>query len=370
MNVKSRAWVLILVGIFLAVVAVFQATQHVIGARIESVIGPHGRFREFRIGLKGIEILDLRIEALPEGRSRAWPDSLAFHADRILIEPSIVDFFASRVRFQNLRIERASIVVLRTAEGSLKVLPGAFDNAGKDESSIPGESTEEKKTPLMIDSLEIVDGTIDFFDASILRPKAHRIRIEKINAALGKIRYPEYDGSTSINLSGVVKGARNDGKLTIFGSVEFATMESGVTARLRGIDLTLFQPYLLEKGVIRKGNLDIDLKSAIRQGKLNAPGEISIDDLELSNVASLRFIGIPSGIAAARLKNRLGKISFHFVLKGNIWDPKFSLGKSLSINIGSSMADYFGIGITGGNASGLWRNPSKRLLKDGIERSK
>jgi hypothetical protein len=359
----------------------------VIGARIESAIGPFGRFEAFRIGLSGVEILGLTIDAPPEEKSRAWPDSPVFHADRILVTPSIADSIASGMRLRNVRVERASIVVLRTAEGRVEVLPGLLAPAGGEKSSASAKNTEEKKAKkasLTIDRIEIVEGAVDFVDASI-RPKAHRVRVERINAALGRIATPEFTGLTSVDVSATVKGPRNDGKLTLTGMIEFAGLDSGLTLRLREIDLLVVQPYLFTGGKVRKGRLELDLKSSIRQGKLNAPGKLTIDDLDVSGSALLRFAGVSSGVAVARLKDRLGKISFHFVVKGDVKDPKFSFDKTLLMDIGSSMADYFGIGISSGSVNG--RNgkpegsprgssgksvpdPVKRLLKNSVRRSK
>jgi hypothetical protein len=380
---------LVVLGFILVAFGAFQAARHAIGARIESAIGPFGRFEAFRIGLSGVEILGLTIDAPPEEKSRVWPDSPVFHADRILVTPSIVESLASGIRLRNVRVERASIVVLRSAEGHVEVLPGVFAQAARSESSASEKNTETKKAkkaPLTIDRVEIVEGAVDFVDASI-RPKAHHVRVEKINAALGRISYPEFAGLTSVDASATVKGPRNDGKLTLTGLIELATLESGITTRLREIDLLVVQPYLFAGGNVRKGKLDLDLKSSIRQGKLNAPGKLTIDDLQVSGNAALRFAGVSSGVAVARLKDRLGKISFHFVVKGDVKDPKFSFDKDLLMDVASSMADYFGIGISSGSGNGNGTNgkpagtprgssgksvpdPVKRLLKNSVRRSK
>jgi hypothetical protein len=356
-----RAWILISFGIVLAAFAAFLAVRRAVTTWIESAIGPHGSFREFRIGFTGIEILGLKIDAPPENSPRVWPNSPAFQAERILIEPSIVDSIASGARLRNLRIERPSITALRNTEGRIVILPGILGKTQANEGLASGKPDDT--STLKIDKLEIVEGTVDFIDASI-QTRAHHVRIEKINASFGKIRIPDRSGMTLVDLSGIVKGARNDGKLTLSGSIELSTLESGITARLRGIDLTLLQPYFLKKGLIKKGKFDFDVKSAILRGKLNAPGKLTITGLELSNPASSPFIGMPPGVAVTRFKDRLGKISLNFVIKGDLKDPEFSLSEDLAIRIRSSMADYLGISLSDRGASGAEKEAARRLMND------
>ena len=99
---------------------------------------------------------------------------------------------------------------------------------------------------------------------------------------------------------------------------------------------------------MKKGSLDLDLKSTIRKGLLYAPGTLTLSDMELaSSTTSGTIMGMPRSAAIAMMKNRKGQISVKFVLEGNINDPRFSLNENLTTRIGTSIAETLGVSIEG-----------------------
>ena len=69
------------------------------------------------------------------------------------------------------------------------------------------------------------NATIEFFDAT-LRSTPVKLRLEQIAATVDKLRLPELNGQSPIKLDGVLKGVKQDGKISISGSIELATKES------------------------------------------------------------------------------------------------------------------------------------------------
>ena len=177
---------------------------------------------------------------------------ISFGPIAFLLFPSFADLFAGKMVVDTLRIEGAYITMLRTSNGQVKVLPGMLERQAASTGNV---STEEKESPaLAIDRIELVNGTIEFFDAT-LRNSPHKLRLEQIDAGVERLRLPSLKGISKFDLVGVLKGARHDGKISISGTVEFATKESGITTRLRDVDLITLQPYLFkatESGV-KKG---------------------------------------------------------------------------------------------------------------------
>ena len=170
------------------------------------------------------------------------------------------------------------------------------------------------------------------------------------------------------------KGNRQDGKLAIDGSIELATNASGFSTKLRGIDMTVLQPYLIQSAEtgVRRGTLDLDLKSSVTKGKLRAPGTLTLADLELAS-SSGSFMGLPRNIATGMMKDKKGRISVKFVLEGDINDPKFSLNEQMATRLGSSLASALGIsleslakglgGVGSGSARGIGESVGKLLNK-------
>jgi hypothetical protein len=158
---------------------------------------------------------------------------------------------------------------------------------------------------------------------------------------------PDLTGRTAIALEGVVKGVRRDGRMSIKGDAEFASRDSEITAQLRGVDLLALQPYLIkaaETGV-RRGTLDLDLKSTVRQNRLHAPGTVTLSDMELASGGS--FMGMPRATVVSMLKDKNGRIAVKFTLEGNINDPRFSLNESFANQIGTAVAGVLGISLEG-----------------------
>ena len=356
MRTRTRRWTLIIGGtlivILIAGFAAFQFAIQSLKGQVEKALGPQGEVKEIRVSLTGVEVIGIRIRAplAPENTDKRnlWPAEDQLRAERILITPSIMDLLTARVVVESIRIEGAYIAMLRARDGRMRVLPSLLENPAPPDATDKVSKKEAGGTPpVSIGKVELVDGTIEFFDATIRQP-VHKIRLEQINATIGKLQLPDLKGQSQINLVGVIKGVRHDGKISISGTAELATRESGISTRLRGVDLVALQPYLIkatESGV-KKGTLGFELKSTVQKGKLHAPGSLTISDLELAS-ASGTIMGMPRGAAISMLKNRNGKISVKFVLEGDLNDPRFSLNENLTTRIGSSVANTLGVSIEG-----------------------
>lgn len=354
MTTRTRRWGTIalttLIVLLIAGFAAFQFALRAAKGQIEAALGPHGEVKEISVGMTGVEILGIRIRA-PRGadgapRAGGWPAEDQLRAERIVVVPSIADLLSSRVVVKSIRIENAYISMLRARDGRMKVIPSLLETAGGTPDS--NDSTSNVP-PVSIGRIELINGTVEFFDATIRRTPVKQ-RIEQIDARVDHLQLPDLKGQSEIALAGILKGVRTDGKVSINGGIELATKESEIVTRLNGVDLVALQPYLIkatENGV-RKGTLDLDLKSTVRKGRLHAPGTITLSNMELaSSSTSGTIMGMPQQAAVAMMKNRDGKISVKFVLEGNINDPRFSLNENLTTRIATSVAEGLGVSIEG-----------------------
>lgn len=354
MRTQKSRWPIILSIVVLALgvggFAAYKAAIQSFKSKVEQALGPQGEVKEIRVSLTGVEIIDLRIKATTGNTPTAWPSEDELRAARILVLPSFLDLMMGKIVIEKLRIENAYIAMLRARDGKMRVLPSLLERSGAaDKGKAPSNSTSPatKPTELRINRIELVDGAIEFFDATVRTPP-HKLRLEQINAAIGRLQLPDLKGISTLDIAGTLKGVKQDGKISISGTVEFATKESGLTARLRNVDLVALQPYLLkasETGV-KSGTLDLDLNSSVQKGVLHAPGTLTLKNLELAS-ASGTLMGMPRNIVIGSMKNRGGKITLKFVLDGNINDPRFSLNENLALKLGSSLASSLGISIEG-----------------------
>jgi hypothetical protein len=350
MALRTPRWILLTGGslavLLVTAFAAFQFAIHALKGQVEKALGPQGEVKEIRVSLSAVEILGLRIKA-PANTERSakqspWPAADQLRAERIVIVPSLMDLLTTRITLQSIRIEDAYISMLRTKDGGVEILPGLIDNPRAEASGTqkPGHAPG---TPLSIRKIELVNGTIDFHDATLKTPP-HKVRVEQINAGIDKLRLPGLDGFSTINLVGLLKGVRQDGKIYLTGTIEFASREAGFSTRLRGVDLIALQPYLVRNGDsgIQRGVLDLDLTTSVHQGRLRAPGTLTVKDLELSSSGGM-VMGMPRSTAVAMMKNRDGAIPLKFTLEGDINDPRFSLNENLTTRIGASFAKSLGI---------------------------
>jgi hypothetical protein len=339
MSNSMRRWgigvvaVLALLAAMAALGIRFAATA--LKGQVERALGPESEIGEITLGWSAIGIHRLRIKG-PKG----WPAEDTLRARRIVIVPDIRALLSAQVRIHRIAIEDGYISLLRSREGRLRVVPSLLekevDRTGNAAASGPAVG---------IDTVEVQGGVLEFFDATIRRP-AHKVRLEQLQATVNDLQVPGLSGRTRIRLDGVVKGVRHDGRLSIHGWAELASRDSEITTALRRVDLIAFQPYLIraaETGV-RRGSLDMDLQSNVRRNILHAPGTLTLTGLEL---ASGSFMGLPRQAVLSALKDRNDQITMHFVLEGNLNDPKFSLNESFATRVGSGIADSLGVSIKG-----------------------
>ena len=366
----KRRLLIVLTLIAIVMVGGFATWQFAIRSlksQVEQALGPQGEVREIRVGLTGIEILDIRIRAQ---KNSGWPSEDELRAKRVVATPHLLDLLTARLSIDSIRIEDAYLSMLRPRNGQMKIIPSLLETqtvpAGK-----PGDGKPD--TQISIGNILLTGGIIEFYDASI-RSTPTKLRLEQIDASIGKLLLPDLTGHTAIKVDGVLKGTRQDGKLAIDGSIELATSDSGFSTKLRGIDMTVLQPYLIQSAEtgLRRGTLDLDLKSSVTKGKLRAPGSLTLADLELDS-SSGSFIGLPRSAAIGMMKDKKGRLSVKFVLEGDINDPKFSLNEQMATRLGSSLANTLGIsieslakgvsGVGSGSAKGIGESVQKLLRK-------
>lgn len=306
--------------------------------QVRQALGPESEVGEISLGWSAVEVRGVRVPG-----PKDWPAEDALRAERITVTPDIGALLSShQVRVNRIVVDNAYLSVLRTKDGKLRLLPGML------ETKKAGTESSSAGVPVTIDSVQLHGSALEFFDASVAHP-AHKIRLEKLEAQVDDLRLPELKSHTALGLAGVVKGLQRDGNFSIKGHIELASKDSEISTRLRGVDLVALQPYLIkasETGV-KRGSLDLDLKSTVKQNRLQAPGTLTINHLELapSTGAMGTFMGMPRSAVVGVLKDRNDQIGIKFVLEGRLDDPRFSLNDTFMKRVGTAMADGMGLSL-------------------------
>lgn len=329
------------IGLFglVAVVALAMFVgARVLKGQVEAALGPESEIGEIRLRWNSVEVHGLRLKA-PKGGG--WPAEDTLRARRIVVEPDLRSLLSGHVRIARIIVEGGYVSALRTADGKLRVVPSLLERK-PDAAAGPAPAVD-------IGRIELRNGAMTFFDATVpVKKSALAVRLEQLDAHVTDIALPALGEKSQLRLAGTIKGQRNDGSMLIDGWMRFASKESVIATKLRNVDLVALRPYLVkaaETGV-KRGTLDLDLQSTIKDMRLRAPGSITLRQLELDDSGG-GFMGMPRQAAVGMMKDGKGQIAVKFVLEGKLDDPKFSLNESLATRFGASLAETLGVSIEG-----------------------
>lgn len=331
-----RLAVITLGTLALLLLAAWQFALHALKARVEQALGPRGEVAQVEVGLQAVVLHDLRVRADRQGAA-AWPAEDEMRARRIVVVPRWSDLFAAQVRVASLRVEGAYISLLRTRDGRLRVLPALLEDPAGAAGAPPA---------LVVDRVEVRESTLELYDASVRRTP-YRLSLEALTADIGPVVLPTLDARIALELSGVVKGRRGDGRLSVKGWWVPASKDAELDVSLRDVDLLAFQPYLIRAAEtdVKRGRMDLDLHPVIRAQHLNAPGTLTLHQLELASGS--RFMGLPREALVSLMKDAKERIRIAFTLEGRLDDPAFSLNESLATRLAGGLAESLGVSFSG-----------------------
>ncbi|CAG4908416.1 DUF748 domain-containing protein [Paraburkholderia gardini] len=352
---KGSRVVVALTGVAAILVVIVLAgllfIQHEVKERIAAALGPRGSADTIDVGFKTIRLTNVRLRA-PDG----WPAADPFRADTVVLEPDLRDLIQRRIHMRNVVVSGFNMTVLRTKDGGVQLLPnlrqtlnspantGASDASASEASSLPLEK--------IVDHIEFQHGTFVFYDLTVSNP-AYRISITDASATIDHIHVPDLDEPTTLAINGSIKGPSHTGTVSFGGWIKIASKDSQTTTTLRGVDIRTLDPYLLRKAGARAqvtdGTLDMKVDSTVHNYQLHAPGVITVHHLQLADSGSPvdTFLSIPTKAAVAALKKHGDDITLHFVLEGNLRDPKFSLNESLLTKMSNGFAEALGVSVAG-----------------------
>lgn len=335
---KPQRWIIVLLAVVAGLVVLFAGGLYfgakALKGKVEQALGPEAEIGEIRLGLSSVEVVKLRLKA-PAG----WPAPDALRAERIRIAPDLLALLSAKVSISGIVVEGGYVSALRSADGKLRVVPSLLEK--KEDKKDAGKGPE-----VGIGAIELKDGVMEFFDATVRKP-AHKIRLEQLQAKVTELRLPDLKAKSNLHLDGVLKGVRSDGKILIDGWMVFANKDSEIRNTLRGVDLIALRPYLLKatEGGVKKGTLDLDLRSTIKANHLRAPGMLTLNGLELESGGT--FMGMPRAAVVGLMKGKNDRITVKFTLDGNLDDPNFKLNEGFSTRVASSLGDVVGVSLEG-----------------------
>ncbi len=337
-----KRWQIILLAVVvilgIGVVAGYRVGVRLVQGKIVEALGPGSRIAELKVNWFSIELLGLSIDG-PKG----WPAARTLEAERVTIVPDLRSLLTDQIRIASIVVERPYLSMLRTP-GKLIMVPSLTEGEG---GKADARSKNGPARAVMISTIELKNGSIELFDATVSRPPL-KTRMEQIEAVINDVAAPAAE-RTRFDLAAIVKGVKRDGRAKVTGWVGPGARDSSSRLALAAVDMVALQPYLVKKNEtqVTRGALDLNLHSEVRNHNLDGKGKVIIKDLEFAPARGFfdTFMGVPRNAVIGFLKDHNNAIDVDFVLKGDTSNPSFSLNESLSTRIATAMAGQLGVSI-------------------------
>ncbi len=199
---------------------------------------------------------------------------------------------------------------------------------GNSKPEAPAKLAKNKQTGLnkpyfKLGKIQVVDGSSDFSDLSLIMPFAAPIKSLDGGAS----------GFSSEQKSIVTVALKGDAydlsPVDVKGEISPYLGDYKVEINFDGLPMPLISPYMVQFAgyKVEKGKLTLGLKYNVVNRKLTASNSIFIDQFELGEkVDNPNAVSLPLELAVALLKDSSGKIKLDVPITGSLDDPKFSVG--------------------------------------------
>jgi len=189
----------------------------------------------------------------------------------------------------------------------------------------PAQPLPPQTKPLYfkLGKIQIIDGSSDFTDLSLLLPfSAH---IKSLDGGASGV---SSDKTSQVQV--VLKGNAYDlAPVDITGNISPFLGEYDVKINFNGLPMPLVSSYMVQFAgyKVEKGKMTLDLHYRIADKKLTAFNHFLIDQFELGErVENPDAISLPLKLAVTLLKDRNGKIKMDVPISGDLDNPQFNIG--------------------------------------------
>jgi hypothetical protein len=183
--------------------------------------------------------------------------------------------------------------------------------------------------------------------------------LRELDFEIRDIRYPFVPFPSPIELKGKMEGRKQNGRIDAKGWIDLKTMDLEASLRVREIEVKTFEPYYRKRvtAEIESGHMDMDSKVAVKEKRMDAPGELDIVNFHIKEGGGTVF-WIPAETLIPLLERKKNEVKIPFHVKGNLEDPRFSLQETLLMRIGFSFMEALGLPVKG-VAESLFGEPEK-----------
>ncbi len=361
-----RKWVPVLgIGLLLLLTGYFVLSFYAvkfINAELKESLGPgmvigDVKVRMTYLAVKGVQYEDPKLRRT------------MLQIDEIRIYPSLFSSLLGTLRIREWTMLRPAFTLVRSRDGVWAGPWILFERMGKKreekrDKTPDNKEREAKPFQIEVDRFRVRDGRVDIEDRKVSGPPA-LIRLREVNFDLEEIKFPLTSARSPVDFQGKLKGPKKDGVIASKGWIDLKTTDMDALLNLRETELKIFEPYYRKNvtAEIESGTLNMEAKIVIKDGMIDAPGELDLVDLRMKEDGT--FFYVPAKTMVSLLKNRKNQIHVRFHVKGKMDDPQFNLREDFLTRVALSMAETLGlpIKVVGGEVLGGTVKGAKGLVE-------
>jgi hypothetical protein len=349
MSAKTKKWIIVsgvVVFCLLAVALILsKLSGQLLKTQIEKALEENVKASVVSISWGRVTIEGLTF--LRDGQTVGNVKSVHVRAD-------FMSILGNKLTISKVEVDQPYFKLVIDNKGNL-LLPIALPVKKTSEDKEKGKRKEIQKDqkpkdtmPVEVKTFIVRGGKVDFEDRSLARPVV--LKFEDLTVDVHDIAYPFLDQWTDFEVSSQLVGGRQKGSLNTKGKTNLLNEETNAKTTMKNIDLVLLRQYFEKKGDvgIERGLIALNMDAGVVKQYVKAPGTMTISDLQLSSSGGFSgtFLGVPRSMVLSFLKNN-NEISLHFVLEGDLNNPRFNLRENLATRLSVGLADKLGISLKG-----------------------
>jgi hypothetical protein len=307
--------------------------------QLQKVIGPGLTLEEMKIKTTYLSVRGIRYED-PHSKERF------LQIEEMRIYPSLLSLLKKSLHIKEFTILQPSFFFYRSREEGMvgPWLRMKKERDGKEISEGEGKKGGEP-IQIQIDRIRIQKGSIDFEDRKVGEPPA-QIKLRELDFEMRNIEYPITSVHSPVQLKAKMNGKGQEGSIDIKGWIDAKTMDMETSLRVREIEVKTFEPYYRKRvtAEIESGTMDMNSKIAVKEKRIDAPGEFDLINLYVKGGGGTVF-WIPAETLVSLLEKKGHQIKVKFHVKGNMENPQFNLQETFLTQVALSLAQALGIPI-------------------------
>jgi len=250
--------------------------------------------------------------------------------DNLALNGIDADFAANQYSAETLVINKpyARVIVKKDKTvnfGDIMIAEQSDDDSKRQPAVKAAKNTQSEaasKPTFKLGKIQVIDGSSDFSDLSLILPFAAQIK--SLDGGASGIS-SEQKSTIKVDLKGT---AYDLAPVDVKGEISPYLGDYNVTVNFTGMPMPLISSYMVQFAgyKVEKGKMSLELEYKVANKELTASNNILIDQFELGEkVENPNAVSLPLELAVGLMKDSEGKIKIHVPISGSLEDPKFSV---------------------------------------------